>query len=147
MSKARFHITYAIVTEESVTHGDSAYHGFMTRNETCPRRRFNPKTKPASFSLRDAVRICQEHDSGWEGVHADSGNCCASNPPRWLSFSNYPGYMSDKGTTELNLHLDGAVTGASAVRISRLLGLHPSYLRQPGCNSICRDLKTIHTNP
>ena len=124
MSKARFRISYAIVTEDSVRNGEAAYIGFMTRNEACPRRRFNPKVQPATFRFRDAIRICQAHDSGREGIHAPDSHLSPSCPPRWLSFSDWAGYHTKEGTTELNLHLEGTVTGSTAMRIARFLGCH-----------------------
>lgn len=124
MSKSRFKITYAIYTKASVSHGDSAFNGFLTRNETCPRRRFNPKAKPHTFGFRDAIRIFQDHDSGKEGVGASDSPWGEGNPPRWLSVSNYPGWIPDEGYIELNLHLEKAVSDATACRIARLLGAY-----------------------
>jgi hypothetical protein len=131
MSKARFKITYSIVDEESCQHGDSAYHGFLTRNETCPRRRFNPQAKPATFDFRNAIRIMRDHDSGSQGVSASDSPWGAGNPPRWLSVTDWPGYMPTEDCTELNLHLEKVVTDATACRIARLLGTYGEYKPKP----------------
>jgi hypothetical protein len=118
-----FHITYSIVTEDSVWRGYFAYNGFMTRAEQCPRRRNYIPKKPATFTLREAFRILGNHDSGREGVQADSSPLSVSNPPRWLSVSDSPGYMTGKGVTGLDLHID-KVTPSTAIRIARLAGCY-----------------------
>jgi hypothetical protein len=38
--------------------------------------------------------------------------------------------MPDKGSTELNLHLEKAVTDATACRIARLLGAYGEYKKK-----------------
>lgn len=121
-TRAKFRITYSVITEDSATHGDHAAHGFLTRHGELPsgnaRKAYLPKN-PARFSLRDALDIINRHDSGWEPREADSFPCAA---PRWFTVSDWPGYMPDAGTVQLSLHLDG-VTPSTACRIARLAGV------------------------
>ena len=123
-SKPRFPITFSIITDESAAHGDHAFHGFMTRDGNTPRKSggYLPKN-PARFTLRDALEILDQHDSGYEPREADSFPCAA---PRWFAVSDWPGYMPDTGTVQLSMHLDG-ITPASACRIARLAGVRLSH--------------------
>lgn len=122
--KARFRITFQIVTDESASHGDFAFRGFMTRDGNTPRRSggYLPKN-PAKFTLRDALEIMDRHDSGWEAREADSFPCAA---PRWFTVSDWSGYMPDHGTVSLSMHLDG-ITPSSAARVARLAGVRLSH--------------------
>ena len=121
--KRKFCITFSIITDESATHGDHAFHGFLTRDGNTPRKSggYLPKN-PARFSLRDALEIMERHHSGYEPREADSYPTAA---PRWFTVSDWPGYMPDNGTVQLSMHFDG-VTPSTACRITRLAGVRLS---------------------
>ena len=113
-----FRLTFDIVTEESASHGDFAYHGFVTRDGNMPRRNggYLPK-KPARFTLRDALEMIDNHDDGSEPREADSFPCAA---PRWFSARR-----NGEESITLSLHLDD-VTPSTACRIARLAGVRLS---------------------
>lgn len=119
--KKRFTITYDIVTEESSIHGDSAYNGYLTRNQTTPRRRNSIPKNPATWTLREAVEFLE--DKRGQGVECDSCPWSPAHPPHWINFS---GELEDGECTSFSLHSAirgferGTVTGASMCRIARL---------------------------
>lgn len=114
----KFRLTYSIVTEESSQQGDHAYHGFVTRNQTFPRKYGYIPENPATFSLRESIDFLLSRDSCGP-VEAD---CCPVNsefPPRWFT---YGGSLDKYGeSTQVSLHLPKNVTASSAIRVARLL--------------------------
>ncbi len=111
--KKQFLLTYQTVTEESASYGDFAYHGFISRygnfDET---RNYMPKN-PATFTLRDALRIFQEH-----GGNIQANEWPLSNP-RWFDscLEEYGGSVT------IGLHLPDSLTPSTKLRIARYLGL------------------------
>ena len=122
----KFRLTFNTVTEDSAQHGDFAIHGFITRNLTIPTRTYMPK-KPAEFSLRTAVKFCQEH-----GGHVEADSCPISvqYPPRWFTWCNEDmgrNYSATSNCTlsrSVSLHLPRNITAASAMRIARYIGCY-----------------------
>ena len=118
--KMKFHITYDVTTEESARQGDHAYNGFVTKYGECPRKRDYIPKNPAEFTLREAVEILENHNSGHEPLETDSWPVSAEFPPRWVTVSDNPGYVPDEGITRMSLHFNGC-TPSSAMRLYRLL--------------------------
>ena len=90
-----YSVTYDIVTPESAENGDVAEAGYVAEN----------------VSLRDAIDevggVCYEHNGGYE----------------WFTNCEY-NLNYGTGTQESrSLHLPDGITGASRVRIGRLLGV------------------------
>ena len=117
--KKRFTITYDIVKEASSQHGDFAYNGYLTRNQTTPRKCNAIPKKPARWTLREAYDFLTGQDT--EGPPCpDSCPWNAANPPRWITFS---GGLDEYGeSTSFSIYpaeRDG-ITGASMVRLARL---------------------------
>jgi hypothetical protein len=116
--KARFSLTFDIVTQSSAMHGDTAFSGYVTRYGGTPRKRNAIPRKPATFTLRDALEILERHR--FEGVECDSCPWSAANPPRWINFS---GSLDSKGES-LSFALRPArrdgISAASMVRVARL---------------------------
>jgi hypothetical protein len=118
--RKRFSLTYNIVTDESATHGDYAYHGFLTRNENMPRVYGYIPKKPATWTLRDAIEIFERHDAGGSPRECDSSPVTIKCPPRWITASDHTGSRTNDEETQMSLHFDH-VTPSTAMRIARYL--------------------------
>lgn len=118
--KPRFCLTFEVITEASAEHGEFARHGYLPRSGNIPLRSYLPKN-PYRFTLREAVDVMANHNSGHAPVEADSYPVTS---PRWLTVrgesDDYPGMPDALG---VSLHL-GEVSPASAYRIARLLGCY-----------------------
>jgi len=106
MSKARFSVTFEIVTQESAENGDAEERGYICEAE----------------ALRDALKDVHSTRTneveGCNGIECDSSPCVA---PRWVTVSN--GMEFRTGAYESrSLHIPQGVTPASARRIARLVG-------------------------
>lgn len=106
MYKARFSVTYEIVTPESAEHGDVDERGFVEENAT----------------LRDAIQAVNETRTnrvdGVDCIETDSSPCIR---PRWITIAN--GGEFETGAHESrSLHVPDTVTTASARRIARIMG-------------------------
>lgn len=115
MTRARFNVTYDIVTPESAEHGDTADNGFLDSREfresvagICGKPAGEMKTRCA-MPLRHALQLCAPQE--------DSG--------RW--FSEVDGRCGNRsGANETrSLHPPDNITAASYRRLSRLLGFAP----------------------
>ena len=114
----KFRLTYDIVTEESATHGDFAFNGFVTRNGGTPRRRNYIPKAPAEFRLREAINLLLDRESHGP-IEADSCPVSLQCPPRW--FTCY-GVRDNCGEcTSFSLHLPKTTSPSSALRVARLL--------------------------
>lgn len=118
--KPQFTMTFDVTTEESASYGDCARHGFLTRHGELPATKahaYLPK-RPATFTLRRAVEILLDRSS--EGpVEADSYPVSVQCPPRWFT---YGGSLDQWGeSVRVSMHLPRGISGASAMRIARLL--------------------------
>jgi hypothetical protein len=103
MYKARFSVTFEIVTQESAEDGER---GFIEQDAT----------------LRDAIeavnRTRTNRVDGVECIEADSHPCVR---PRWITIVN--GMEFETGANESRaLHIPDTVTASSARRIARLVG-------------------------
>ena len=91
-----FSVTYEIVTPESAENGDVAEAGFIAEN----------------VSLRDAIDavggVCYEHDGNYD----------------WFTNHEYNLDYQTGAQESRSLHLPDGITGASRVRIGRLLGVN-----------------------
>jgi len=97
--RAKFAVTYEIVTEESAQHGDAAARGYLL--EDC--------------TLREAVDTL-----GAGHIEADSYPVTLATAPRW--FTCYHGIDYRTGNDESRaLHVPDSVTAASRLRLARLL--------------------------
>lgn len=106
MSRARFSVTYEIVTEESAEHRDAEERGYIDQGMT----------------LRDAMndlhRTRTNSVDGVESIECDSSPCVR---PRWVTVTT--GMEYETGAQESrSLHIPETVTAASARRIARLAG-------------------------
>ncbi len=106
MSRARFAVTFEIVTEESAEHGEADERGYICTGET----------------LREAIKdVCRTRTNlvgGCTGVETDSSPCTR---PRWVTVYNDMEF--ETGAYECRaLHIPETVTAASARRIARLAG-------------------------
>lgn len=98
MSRARFSITYEIVTPESAEEGDAAERGFIAERVT----------------LRDA------HDAlRFEGDACDASDY--PGPARWYTFAPSVDVRTGAETSKA-LHLHPPISNASALRVARLFG-------------------------
>ena len=90
-----YSVTYDIVTPESAIHGDVAEAGYVAEN----------------VSLREAIRevggVCFEHNGNYD----------------WFTNYEYDLNYSTGAQESRSLHLPDHITGASRVRIGRLLGV------------------------
>ena len=88
-------VTYDIVTPESAENGDVAEAGYVAED----------------VSLRDAIDavggVCYEHNGGYE----------------WFTNCEYNLNYGTGAQESRSLHLPDGITGASRVRIGRLLGV------------------------
>ena len=106
MSRARFSVTYEIVTPESAEGGEADEQGFICEAET----------------LRDALTDLHRTrtnmvDSG-QGIETDSSPCV-----RARSVAVFNGMEFETGAYETRaLHIPLTVTAASSRRIARLAG-------------------------
>ena len=101
-----FSVTYEILTEESIEHGEAEESGFVAEN----------------ISLREAIDLVQKTESNHcsqSGIEpSDSRVDCA----RWFTVYNSADYIN--GNIEnRSLHIPDHVTPASRKRIARLLGV------------------------
>ena len=91
----RYSVTYDIVTPESAENGDVAEAGYVAED----------------VSLRDAIDavggVCYEHNGGYE----------------WFTNCEYNLNYGTGAQESRSLHLPDGITGASRVRIGRLLGV------------------------
>lgn len=106
----KFKLTYQIITPTSASQGDFAYHGYVTRNGTTPRRNNFPKS-PSEFPLRTALRMLWEH---WDGACPMEPN--REEHPQWIAASKQGG--DDR--VDMAIHL-GGLTASSAKRVLKLL--------------------------
>ena len=101
--KAKFNVTYEIVTPESAEYGDAEERGFYL--ESC--------------DLREAYEALY-------GMATEADSCPISTdyPPRWLT--NYEsGEDYQTGARESrSLHFPDSVTPASRIRLARLMGCY-----------------------
>ena len=90
-----YSVTYDIVTPESAENGDVAEAGYVAED----------------VSLRDAIAavggVCYEHNGGYE----------------WFTNCEYNLNYGTGAQESRSLHLPDGITGASRVRIGRLLGV------------------------
>ena len=90
-----YSVTYDIVTPESAENGDVAEAGYVAED----------------VSLRDAIDagggVCYEHNGGYE----------------WFTNCEYNLNYGTGAQESRSLHLPDGITGASRVRIGRLLGV------------------------
>ena len=90
-----YSVTYDIVTPESAENGDVAEAGYVAED----------------VSLRDAIDavggVCYEHNGGYE----------------WFTNCEYNLNYGTGAQGSRSLHLPDGITGASRVRIGRLLGV------------------------
>lgn len=108
MSKARFSVTFEIVTQESSEAGEAAETGFIT----------DSGPEPLRDALSAVTRTRTNEVEGITGIECDSSPCVA---PRWVTVSN--GMEFRTGAYESrSLHIPEGVTPASARRIARLVG-------------------------
>jgi hypothetical protein len=115
MSKARFSVTYDIVTPDSAEHGDTDECGHIGQGLTL---------REAIKELH-ATRTCRV--DGVQAIETDSFPCTA---PRWITVTN--GMEFETGAHESRaLHIPNNVTPASARRIAMLAGVDPRGF-QPG---------------
>lgn len=97
MPKARFSVTYEIVTHESAEYGDAAERGYVCEDVT----------------LRDALA------DFWPGyVEADSWPTAR---PRWLTATSEEDFRTGEQESR-SFHIPPNVTASSARRVARLLG-------------------------
>lgn len=109
MARAKFAVSYEIVTEESAAEGDAAERGILVEGAR----------------LRDAGAMFLSMASGAE-VSADSWPCLR---PRWLTV--YSDMDIRNGDYEnRSIHIPEDVTLSSARRIARALGLPATALRK-----------------
>jgi hypothetical protein len=106
--RAKFNVTYEIVTQESAEHGEADERGYIAEN----------------VSFRDAVAELNATRTarvdGQNGIQAD---CCFPGIPRWVTVTN--GMEFETGAYESRtLHIPDHVTPASAMRIARYLGAY-----------------------
>ena len=126
-ARARFRLTYQVVTEESAFHGDFERCGFVPENFRVPAKGNNLPGAIPLFSLREAIRFLLDRESQ-SRVEADSCPVSLSNPPRWFSCGGTVDWQSGESLT-ISLHLPSCISPYSAIRIARLLrcyGLKPS---------------------
>lgn len=105
MSRARFSVSFDIVTPESAEHGDAAERGFICEGAT----------------LRNAladVQATRDACSSVECIECDSAPC---DRPRWVTVSNGPSYRTGESESRA-LHIPATVSRSSARRIARLVG-------------------------
>jgi hypothetical protein len=108
MAKARFPVTYEIVTPESAAEGDADERGYIEDGA---------RLRDALEAFRQ-TRTCQV--DGIQSIEPDSHPC---ERPRWFTVNNGPEF--DTGARESrSLHIPETVTRASARRIARLAGVH-----------------------
>lgn len=101
----KFSITYDIVTPESAEFGDFAECGFIAKDLT----------------FRDAVSLFNAERSG-NYIEADSHPISVNFPPRWFTAC---GETDENGNCRsIGFHLPLDITGASAMRVARLLGCY-----------------------
>lgn len=106
--KTLFAVSYEIVTEESVEHGDAAERGFIDKN----------------LSLRDAIKAlhatrtneveCSPYFPETDGTPVDR--------PRWVTVHNGMEYRTGEYESR-SLHIPEKITRASARRIAKLAGV------------------------
>lgn len=106
ITRARFTVTYEVVTPESAEQGDAAERGTVTRLAT----------------LRDALDAVQRTFSnecdGVESIECDSWPVVK---PRWVTISNGMHYRTGEQESR-SLHIPDTVTTSTARRIARLAG-------------------------
>ena len=98
----KFNVTFDRVTQESAAQGDYAESGYIGQDLT----------------LRHALQTIRDNGAGGY-CEADSCPISAESPPRWFTFY---GEMDSAGDTVIySLHLPRGISGASAMRIARLV--------------------------
>ncbi len=100
-----FNVTYEIVTPESAEDGEVEDCGFEAEN----------------VSLRDALDVVQQtRTSRCGGIEAIEANDSDPRRARWITI--YNGMEFETGARESrSLHIPDTVTGASRLRIARLM--------------------------
>lgn len=123
--KKRFTLTYSITTEASCENGDSAFHGFVTRDGGMPRKYGYIPKNPATFTLREAMEIVRDHEFS-EGVHTDSCPWSPLSPPRWINFNSKWHENGEGEALEVSIHpaKRDSISPASMCRLARLLGAY-----------------------
>jgi len=116
-TKARFRLTYEVVTEESAQEGDAAERGWLDLYGA----RSPVESEPPAMELRDAVNRFRRESADSVSVEPDSIPMRFS-PPRWISAA--PTSCDEYGeSVTVSLHIPEGVSGASRIRIARLLGV------------------------
>ena len=117
--KARFPVTFEVVTRESATYGDAARRGYLRRSGEVPARS-NTRKRPHLFTLKEGIDLLQ----GVESSEPIEVNEMPLRSPRW--FTAY-GQIDEWGEcVSLSLHIPEGVTTSSRIRIARLLECYAS---------------------
>ncbi len=98
----KFNVTYEIVTPESAEYGEAEECGFIAED----------------VDLREAFCLV-----GHMAIEADSWPTSLDNPPRWLTNYEFNENYTTGARESRSLHLPDTITGSSAMRIARLLGV------------------------
>ena len=118
--KHRFHLTYEVVTEESAQDGDAAERGWLDLYGG----RHPVEAPPEPMGFRDAVELFRSESADSASIEPNvvpMDDC----PPRWISA--IPTSCDEYGeSVTVSLHIPEGVSGASRIRIARLLGA-PSH--------------------
>lgn len=101
-----FNVTYEIVTPESAEQGDADKRGFVGYDLT----------------LRDAIgEVRMTRTNAVDGVECIEASCSTICDARWITIVN--GMEYETGAQESrSIHIPERVSGASRVRIARLVG-------------------------
>ena len=106
MIRARFNVTYEILSEESAEQGDSDERGFICQ----------------SVTLREAAKAVHEtrtcHVGGVECIEPDSWPAARV---RWITVSNSMEFLTGEYESR-SLHIPDTVSASSSRRIARLVG-------------------------
>lgn len=104
--RARFAVSFEIVTPESAADGEADARGFICEGATL------------RDALTDLHRTRTAHCDGVTAIECDSSPC---DRPRWVSVRNGAEYRT--GATESRaLHIPETVSRSSARRIARIAG-------------------------
>lgn len=100
--RAKFAVTFEIVTPESAEHGDAESRGFVGE----------------ALTLREALR-----ELGCGHIEADSYPLTRSTAPRWFTRYGETDYRTGADESRA-LHIPESITPASRLRLARLIGCH-----------------------
>lgn len=110
----KFRLTYELVTEESAQHGEAERSGWLDSGGY-------EVEFPEEMTLRDAVETFHRESADSVTVEPDSVPMRHS-PPRWITA--VPTSLDEYGESRsVSLHIPNGVSGASRIRIARLLGV------------------------